>query len=75
MNLNTVIARRFCPEAREFSRWTRERTVSFHRTLFCGTIILAIILAVPMVSQQDSFIRYFARPMQKIEPILLGKDV
>jgi len=75
MNVNAFIAKRLCPEAREFSRWTHDRTVSFHRTLFFATIILAILLAVPMMSLQDSLFRYFERPTEKVGPILFGKDL
>ena len=74
MNLNAVIAKRLCPEPREFSRWTHQRTVSFHRTFFISTILLAILFAIPMMSLQDIFIRYLERPTEKVEPFLLGKD-
>lgn len=74
MNVNAFIANRLCPEPREFSRWTHERTISFHRTLVVGTVILAVILAVPMMSLHDTFIRFFERPTEKVEPLLYGKD-
>ncbi len=74
MNVNAVIANRLCPEPREFSRWTHQRTVSFHRTFFVCTILLAILFAIPMMSLQDIFIRYLERPTEKVEPFLLGKD-
>ncbi len=74
LNINGMIAKRLCPEPREFARWTRDRTVAFHRTFFCGTVLVAIILAVPMMSLNDVFIRYLERPVEKIEPFLLGKD-
>lgn len=74
LNLNGIIAKRLCPEPREFARWTRDRTVAFHRTFFCGTVLVALILAVPMMSLNDVFIRYLERPVEKIEPFLLGKD-
>ena len=74
LNLNGIIAKRLCPEPREFARWTREQTVAFHRVFFCGTVLVALILAVPMISLDDAFIRYLERPIEKIEPYLLGKD-
>ena len=74
LNLNGIIAKRLCPEPREFARWTRDRTVAFHRVFFCGTVLVALILAVPMMSLHDVFIRYLERPIEKIEPFLLGKD-
>ncbi len=74
LNLNGIIAKRLCPEPREFARWTRDRTVAFHRVFFCGTVLVALILAVPMMSLDDVFIRYIERPVEPIEPFLLGKD-
>lgn len=74
MNLNAVIAKRLCPEPREFSRWTHQRTVAYHRTFFLGTVFLAILFAIPMMSLQDIFIRFLERPTEKVEPFLLGKD-
>ena len=74
MNVNAIIANRLCPEPREFSRWTHDRTKSFHRTLVVGTVVLAVILAVPMMSLYDTFIRFLERPTDKIEPLLYGKD-
>ena len=74
LNINGMIAKRLCPEPREFARWTRDRTVAFHRVFFCGTVLVAIILAVPMMSLNDVLIRYLERPVEKIEPFLLGKD-
>ncbi len=74
LNLNGIIAKRLCPEPREFARWTRDQTVAFHRVFFCFTVLVALILAVPMMSLDDTFIRYLYRPVEKIEPYLLGKD-
>ena len=74
MNLNVVIAKRLCPEPREFSRWTHQRTVSYHRTFFVGTVFLAILFAVPMMSLQDIFIRYLERPNERVVPFLLRYD-
>ncbi len=74
LNLNGIIAKRLCPEPREFARWTRDQTVAFHRVFFCGTVLVALILAVPMMSLDDAFVRYLYRPVEKIEPYLLGKD-
>ncbi len=64
MNLNAVIAKRLCPETREFSRWTRDRTISFHRTFFCGTILLAILFAIPMMSLHDEYFLYMGQPKE-----------
>ncbi|MDE0088220.1 MAG: UPF0182 family protein [Candidatus Poribacteria bacterium] len=64
MNLNAVIAKRLCPEPREFSRWTHQRTVSFHRTFFIGTILLAILFAIPMMPLHDDFILYTGQPAE-----------
>lgn len=74
LNINGMIAKRLCPEPREFARWTRDRTVAFHRVFFCGTVLVALILAVPMMSLNDVLIRYLERSVEKIEPFLLGKD-
>ena len=65
MNLNAVIAKRLCPEPREFSRWTHQRTVSFHRTFFVSTILLAILFAIPMMSLHNDFILYTGQPTEK----------
>jgi len=64
MNLNAVIAKRLCPEPREFSRWTHQRTVSFHRTFFIGTVLLAILFAIPMMSLHNDFILYIGQPAE-----------
>lgn len=63
MNLNAMIAKRLCPEPREFSRWTHRRTVSFHRSFFVGTILLAILFAIPMMSLHDEYLRYTDQPV------------
>ena len=65
MNLNAVIAKRLCPEPREFSRWTHQRTVSFHRTFFIGTVFLAILFAIPMMSLHNDFILYTGQPTEE----------
>ncbi len=62
ININAVIAKRLCPEPREFSRWVHDQTVSFHRTFFCGSILIAIIFAVPMMSLHDEYILYTGQP-------------
>jgi uncharacterized membrane protein (UPF0182 family) len=74
MNVNALIANRLCPEPREFARWTHERTASFHRGFFCGTVLLAIVMAIPMMPLQDTFISYLERPTESVEPFLLGKN-
>ncbi len=65
MNLNAMIAKRLCPEPREFSRWTHQRTVSFHRTFFVCTILLAILFAIPMMSLHNDFILYIGQPTEE----------
>ena len=65
MNANAVIANRLCPEPREFSRWTHQRTVSFHRTFFVSTILLAIFFAIPTMSLHDDFILYTGQPTEE----------
>ena len=70
MNINAVIAKRLCPEPREFSRWVHDQTVSFHRTFFCGSILIAIIFAVPMMSLHDEYILYTGQP--KAEKVALA---
>ena len=62
MNLNAAFANRLCPEPREFSRWTHQRTVHFHRSFFIGTIILSIFFAIPMMSLHDEYLRYRNQP-------------
>ena len=75
MNVNAAIANRLCPEPREFARWTHQRTVSFHRTVFAITILFAIVLAIPMMSLHMDFLRFLKRPLEKVEPFHLGKDL
>ncbi len=65
MNINAVIAKLLCPEPREFSRWVHDQTVSFHRTFFCGSILIAIIFAVPMMSLHDEYILYTGQPKEE----------
>ena len=65
MNANAVIAKRLCPEPREFSRWTHQRTVSFHRTFFIGTVLLAILFAIPMMPLHDEYLRYIDQPVEE----------
>ena len=74
MNANAAIANRLCPEPRESSRWTRQRTVSFHRTFFCGTVLLAILFAVPMMSMHDEYLRYTNQPVAP-KPVLDNPEV
>ena len=64
MNANAVIANRLCPEPREFSRWTHQRTASFHRTFFVSTILLAILFAIPMMPLHDEYLRYMDQPVE-----------
>lgn len=62
MNINAAIANLLCPEPGQVARRTRERTVSFHRAFFFGSVILALLFAMPMVSLQNDFIRYLNQP-------------
>ncbi len=75
MNVNAAIANRLCPEPREFARWTHQRTVSFHRTVFGITILFAIVLATPMMSLHMDFLRFLERPSEKVEPFHFGRDL
>ena len=75
MNVNAAIANRLCPEPREFARWTHQRTVSFHRTVFGITILFAIVLAIPMMSLHLDFLRFLERPSEKVEPYHFGRDL
>ncbi|MCG9128246.1 UPF0182 family protein [Candidatus Poribacteria bacterium] len=75
MNVNAAIANRLCPEPREFARWTHQRTVSFHRTVFGLTVLFAIVLSIPMMSLHMDFLRFLERPTEKVEPYHLGKDI
>ena len=71
MNLNAIIAKQLCPEPREFSRWIHSQTVSFHRTFFCGSILIAILFAVPMMSLHDEYILYRGQPKdEKVVPAI-----
>ena len=62
MNINALIANWLCPEPGQLARRTRERTVSFHRVFFFGSVIIAVLFAIPMVSLQNDFIRYLNQP-------------
>ena len=48
MSMNAAIANVLCPESSEFRRWTHTQTFSFHRTVFCLTLVAALLLATPM---------------------------
>ena len=62
MNANAAIANVLCPESREFRRWTHTRTFSFHRTVFCLTLVAALLLATPMLLLDDVYLRYRNQP-------------
>ena len=62
MNINAAIANVLCPESRAFRRWTHTQTFSFHRTVICITIVLALLLAIPMLLLDDTVVRYLNRP-------------
>ena len=56
MNINAAIANVLCPESRAFRRWTHTQTFSFHRTVICITIVLALLLAIPMLLLDDTVV-------------------
>ena len=62
MNINAAIANVLCPESRAFRRWTHTQTFSFHRTVICITIVLALLMAIPMLLLDDTVVRYLNRP-------------
>ena len=62
MNANAAIANVLCPESREFRRWTHTQTFSFHRTVFCLTLVAALLLATPMLLLDDVYLRYRNQP-------------
>ncbi len=78
MNINAAIANVLCPESRAFRRWTHTQTFSFHRTVICITIILALLMAVPMLLLDDTVIRYLNRPGAAVavaeDGLHFGKD-
>lgn len=62
MNINAAIANVLCPESGAFRRWTHTQTFSFHRTVICITIVLALLMAIPMLLLDDTVVRYLNRP-------------
>ena len=62
MNINAAIANVLCPESSAFRRWTHTRTFSFHRTVVLITILLALLMAIPMLLLDDTVVRYLNRP-------------
>ena len=62
MNANTAIANILCPESREFRRWTHTQTFSFHRMVFCITLLASLLLAAPMLLLNDDLLRYLHQP-------------
>ena len=78
MNINAAIANVLCPESRAFRRWTHTQTFSFHRTVICITIILALLMAVPMLLLDDTVVRYLNRPDAAVavaeDGLHFGKD-
>ena len=62
MNTNAAIANMLCPESREFRRWTHTQTFSFHRAVFCLTLVAALLLATPMLLLDDVYLRYRNQP-------------
>ena len=78
MNINAAIANVLCPESRAFRRWTHTQTFSFHRTVICITIVIALLMAVPMLLLDDTVIRYLNRPGAEVavaeDGLHFGKD-
>ena len=78
MNINAAIANVLCPESRAFRRWTHTQTFSFHRTVICITIVLALLLAIPMLLLDDTVVRYLNRPDAAVavakDGLHFGKD-
>lgn len=78
MNINAAIANVLCPESRAFRRWTHTQTFSFHRTVICITIVLALLMAVPMLLLDDTVVRYLNRPDAAVavaeDGLHFGKD-
>ncbi len=69
MNINAAIANVLCPESREFRRWTHTQTFSFHRAVFCLTLVAAFLLATPMLLLDDIYLRYRNQPTEET-PVL-----
>ncbi len=78
MNINAAIANVLCPESRAFRRWTHTQTFSFHRTVICITIVLALLMAIPMLLLDDTVVRYLNRPDAAVavgeDGLHFGKD-
>ena len=78
MNINVAIANVLCPESRAFRRWTHTQTFSFHRTVICITIVLAMLMAIPMLLLDDTVVRYLNRPDAAVavaeDGLHFGKD-
>ena len=78
MNINAAIANVLCPESRAFRRWTHTQTFSFHRTVICITIVLALLMAIPMLLLDDIVVRYLNRPDAAVavaeDGLHFGKD-
>ena len=78
MNINAAIANVLCPESSSFRRWTHTQTFSFHRTVICITIVLALLMAIPMLLLDDIVVRYLNRPDAAVavaeEGLHFGKD-
>ena len=74
MNANAAIANVLCPESREFRRWTHTQTFSFHRTVFCLTLVAALLLATPMLLLDDVYLRYRNQPTaDSSQPTAVGE--
>ena len=74
MSANAAIANMLCPESREFRRWTHTQTFSFHRTVFCLTLVAAFLLATPMLFLDDLYLRYRNQPSAEDGENLRGQE-
>ena len=74
MNINAAIAKLLCPEPGQVARRTHERTVSFHRAFFFGSVILALLFAIPMMSLQNDFLRYLNQP-KSVKTVLANPEL
>ena len=58
MGLNLFIGDRLCPAASDGTRYPREQTRRFYRSMLTAIVLVASLLAVPMMFLWDDFIRY-----------------
>lgn len=66
MGLNLFVGARLCPVASDGTRWSREQTTQFYRTMLISIVLVASLLAVPMMFLWDDFIRYENRGLTDV---------